>query len=64
MKGERARPARVLMTMVGVLHHPCHPTRTLKAASSGEHHTELGADFCLLQTPRLEGISKVRHLSC
>ncbi len=25
----------------GMLHHPCQPTRSLKAASSGEHHTDL-----------------------
>lgn len=44
-------PARVLITLV--VHHPCHPTRTLKAAYSGEHHTKLGADFCLLRAPRI-----------
>ena len=47
MKGERGGGAA----------SPCHPTRTLKAASSGEHHTELGADFCLLLLPRSVSMS-------
>ena len=52
IKDERARSARVLIILMRMLHHPCRPAHTLKAASSGEHHTELGADFCLLLTPR------------
>ena len=43
IKGERARPARILNGGAA------YPTRTLKAASSGEHHAKLGADL-----PRLE----------
>lgn len=44
MKNERAHPAKVLI----IPPPPCHPARTLKAAASGKHHTELGEDFCLL----------------
>lgn len=46
------RPAGVVITLVPP---PCHPTRTPKAASSGEHHTKLaklGADSYLLSPPR------------
>ena len=54
MKDERAHSAEVLITLVGVLRHPLVTQPHLKAASSGEHHTELGADFCLLELPRPE----------
>ncbi len=42
MKDERAHPAGVLM-MGRYLHHPLSPGPHLKAASSGEYPTELGA---------------------
>ena len=38
MKDKRAHPVEVLITLVGVLHHPLSPSPKLKAASLGEHH--------------------------
>ncbi len=35
---------------------PLSPSPHLKAASSGEPHTDLGADFCLLYLPRLRDL--------
>ena len=52
IKDERAYSIEVLITLMGVLRHPLITQPHLKAASSGEHHTELGADFYLLHLPR------------
>ena len=41
---------------------PFHPTRTLKAISLGDHHTELGEDFCLLFLPRLTSSGTISDL--